>query len=261
MLRARRWFAMRVAAIALLLAAAGCVSRSEHQETVALLEECRTDKVAAQTSTTSCEERFAREVKRWDDMDVVVAQVLPQSLAEFKSEREEILKLVPDAAREEVGKYLDELTDAMGHGFQLLRDQNEDTLLQLEMAQTKLDSLQARTDSIGTQTTSIGDTLEGSLREAIDVQRGMRQRASDLVAMVQEFDKSHVSVKASESRLKLNRNQRETIEQFHARLIGELTALQASAPSGAPAGDAGSAPTATDALGSPAAESSATDDV
>ena len=222
----------------LLLPLAGCVSRSKFKENDALLAECRTDKVSAQQAMTSCEERFAKEVKRWEDMDAVVASVVPGTLAEFKAEREEILKLVPDTTRKEVEQYIDQLTDAMGRGFQVLRDQNESTSLQLEVAQTKLDALQARADTIGTQTSSINDTLEGSLREAIEAQRQMRQHAIALVGSVQAFDQSYVTVKESDSRLKLNRNQRETIEQFHAKLIGQLTALGSSggdAPTEAPA--------------------------
>jgi hypothetical protein len=221
-------------AVPALLSIAGCASRSELKEAKALLEECRTDKVSAQTAAGSCEERYAKEVRRWEDMDAVVADVVPSTLAEFKSEREEILKLVPEAARQEVSSYLEELTDAMGHGFQVLRDQSEEALLELEVAQTKLDALQARADTIGTQTETIGtqtrsinSTLEGSLREAIEAQRAMRLQASALVGTVQAFDRAHLSDHTSDSRLKLNRNQRETIEQFHARLIGELTALGA----------------------------------
>jgi len=209
----------------LLLPLAGCVSRSTHKETEALLAECRTDKVSAQGAQTSCEERFAKEVKRWEDMDAVVASVVPGTLAQFRSEREEILKLVPETTRKEVQQYIDQLTDAMGRGFQVLRDQNENVALELEVAQTKLDVLQARTDTIGTTTTSINDTLEGSLREAVETQQHMRQQAVALVRTVQTFDQSYVTVKESDSRLKLNRNQRETIEQFHAKLIAELTAL------------------------------------
>jgi hypothetical protein len=212
----------------LLLPLAGCVSRSTHKQTETLLAECRTDKQSAQTAQTSCEERFAREVKRWEDMDTVVASVVPGTLAEFRAEREEILKLVPETTRKEVQQYIDQLTDAMGRGFQVLRDQNENVTLELEVAQTKLDALQARTDTIGTQTTSINATLEGSLRESIEAQQRMRQQAAALVATVQNFDKSYVTVKESDSRLKLNRNQRETIEQFHAKLIGDLTALSGS---------------------------------
>ena len=77
----------------------------------------------------------------------------------------------------------------------------------------------------------------------------MRQEAIALVATVQTFDQTYVSVKESENRLKLNRNQRETIEQFHARLIGQLTALgggaaatEAPAPEAEPAAEAGSDP-------------------
>ena len=224
-------------AVSAVLPLVGCASRSELKEAQALLEECRTDKVSAQTASSSCEERYSKEVRRWEDMDAVVADVVPNTLAEFKAEREEILKLVPEAARQEVGSYLDELTDAMGHGFQVLRDQSENALLELEVAQTKLDALQARADSIGTQTTSINTTLEGSVREALEVQRAMRLDISALVGTVQAFDRAHLSDHESESRLKLNRNQRETIEQFHAKLIGDLTALSAgpkTPPAGAP---------------------------
>jgi hypothetical protein len=220
--------ALAIAALAL-LPTAGCVSRSTHKQTEDLLTECRTDKVAAQTATNSCEERFAKEVKRWEDMDAVVASVVPGTLAQFKAEREDILKLVPETTRKEVEQYIDQLTDAMGHGFQVLRDQNENTALALEVAHTKLDALQARADSIGTQTTSINDTLEGSLRDAIEAQRHMHQQAVELVGTVQAFDQQYVSVKASDSRLKLNRNQRETIEQFHAKLVAQLSAIGGSA--------------------------------
>jgi hypothetical protein len=217
---------------------AGCVSRSKFKENEALLAECRTDKVSAQNASTACEERFAKEVKRWEDMDAVVASVVPGTLAQFKSEREEILKLVPDTTRKEVEQYIDQLTDAMGHGFQVLRDQNENTALALEVAQTKLDALQARADTIGTQTTSINATLEGSLREAIEAQRQMRQQAVAIVGVVQDWDKSYVTVKESDSRLKLNRNQRETIEQFHSKLIAQLSAIGGSSGTSEPAGDA-----------------------
>jgi hypothetical protein len=224
-----RRFALVSEALAVSLVAilplAGCVSRSTHKQTEALLEECRTDKVSAQTAMTSCEERFAKEVKRWEDMDSVVASVVPGTLAQFKAEREEILKLVPDTTRKEVEQYIDQLTDAMGHGFQVLRDQNENTALALEVAHTKLDALQARADSIGSQTTSINDTLEGSLRDAIEAQRHMHQQAIELVGTVQAFDQQFVTVKDSDSRLKLNRNQRETIEQFHSKLISQLSAI------------------------------------
>jgi chromosome segregation ATPase len=229
----------------LLLTLAGCVSRSKLKENEALLAECRTDKVSAQQAMSSCEERFAKEVKRWEDMDAVVASVVPGTLAQFRAEREEILKLVPDTTRKEVESYIDQLTDAMGRGFQVLRDQNESTALQLEVAQTKLDALQARADTIGTQTSSINDTLEGSLREAIETQRRMRQHAIELVGTVQQFDQSYLSVKESDSRLKLNRNQRETIEQFHAKLIGQLTALGSSGGSAEAPADEAPAPAET----------------
>ena len=41
---------------ALALGSAGCVSKSDHETVVAQLEECRTDKTAAQEAAASCED-------------------------------------------------------------------------------------------------------------------------------------------------------------------------------------------------------------
>ena len=225
----------------LLLPLAGCVSRTKFKENEALLAECRTDKVSAQTAMTSCEERFAREVKRWEDIDAVVASIIPVTLTKFRAKHKEGLNLLQETTREEVGRCMDQFTDAMGRGFQVLRDQNESTGLQLEVAQTKLDALQARADNIGTQTSTINETLDGSLRSAVEEQRRMRQEAIALISTVQTFDQTYVSVKEGKNRLKLNRNQRETIEQFHARLIGQLTALGGGAAANRSAGAGGGA--------------------
>ncbi|MDX1384778.1 MAG: hypothetical protein R3190_14090, partial [Thermoanaerobaculia bacterium] len=85
-----------------LLCAVACGESEELVQTRALLEECRSDKVAAQGAASACEDRYAREVRQWEDMEAVVSEVLPQTLADFREEREEILELVPEEARQEV---------------------------------------------------------------------------------------------------------------------------------------------------------------
>ena len=51
----------------------GCAPRSELEATKALLEECRTDKVSAQVAAESCEERYARDVRRWQSLDEIAS--------------------------------------------------------------------------------------------------------------------------------------------------------------------------------------------
>lgn len=218
--------------LCVMLLLTGCASRSELAELRALLEECRNDKLAAQEAVRACEDRFEREVRQWSDLEEVVTTVIPQTIEGFRRERDAIIDLVPEQAREEVGAYLDELTDALGRGFQVLREENESVLLELEIAQTKLDALEARADSIDSQTTAITEVLEGELRRALEdqrraleAQRRVRREVSGLIESVHEFDQRYVSDQESRDRLRLNRRERETIKAFHDDLVGKLSAL------------------------------------
>ena len=209
----------------ILLLVVGCASRSELAETRALLEECRSDKVAAQGATLSCEERYEREVRQWENMESVVSEVIPKTLEEFRDDRQEILDLVPEQARDVVEGHLDELGDVLGRGFQVLREENEAVLLELEVAQSKLDGLEARTDSIDSQATAINATLEGSLRSALEGQAVMRRQATAVIQKLHAFDLDYLSDRDSDQRLKLSRRQREALENFHDAVVADLSAL------------------------------------
>ncbi len=214
-----------VRSLIVLVLIGGCASRSELAEIEALLEECRTDKMAAQGATVSCEERYDSEVRQWQNIEQVVAEVIPRTLEEFRDDRQEILELVPEEARDVVEEQLDEVSDLLGRGFQVLREENDAVLLELEIAQSKLDGLEARTDSIGTQTAAINDTLEGSLRSALEGQAEMRRQATAVIQKLQAFDLEYLSDRSSAERLKLNRRQREAIENFHDAVVADLSAL------------------------------------
>jgi hypothetical protein len=221
--------------VPLLILLTACASRSELQETTALLEECRGDKGTAQDAMRACEDRYQSEVRQWEDMEQVVSQMIPQTLEGFRAEREQILELVPEQAREEVAAYVDELSDVMGRGFQVLREESEATLLELEIAQTKLDALQAATDSLGATTdaidsraAAISETLEGDLREALEAQRRINREAQQLIERIRGFDEQYITHEGSEQRLRLNRRQRELVANFHDVVVSELAAMASS---------------------------------
>ena len=60
--RLQRLGGFRLVALFAILALTSC-SGDELAETQALLDECRTDKVAAQGATNSCEDRYQSEVR------------------------------------------------------------------------------------------------------------------------------------------------------------------------------------------------------
>ena len=219
----------------MLVLVVGCASRSELETVRALLDECRTDKSVAQDAAFSCQDRYDREVRRWEDTDALLAEVLPRAMQDFEKERRRIVELIPEQTRDEVEGYLDGLADGMARGFQVLKEENEAVLLQLEVAQTKLDVLGARTDSLGEQTASLGETaasisthLEEALEERHQREIATRRALAGLVARIHDFDSEFINDRSSPDRLKLNRNQRETIKGFHDLLVTDLSGLSAA---------------------------------
>ena len=158
-------------------------------------------------------------------MEAVVSEVLPQTLADFRSDREEILELVPLEARDQVAEYVEDLSDMMGRGFQVMVEESETTLLELEIAQTKLDALQVTTSSLDSRAAAIADTLEGDLRSTLERQRAVSRDAAAIIEHIRAFDEQYISEQDSEERLRLNRNQRETIAAFHTKVLVDLAAL------------------------------------
>lgn len=237
-----KWSALPlIAAVAL----GGCVSKQAYEQVQAQLEECRTDKTAAQDASAACEQRFEREVGQWDDAEKALAEAVPQSLQQFQEERDKIIELVPEAARQEVRSYLDDFSKSVSRGFQSLQQSQDALRGDNARILAELDTSRQSLAAVGDRTQSIDSTLKQNLQSAnVDRQR-MRASAAAIVQMVQEFDQAYINEKGSDERLSLSRKERETITNFHARLMTSLTALQAQAPEPMPS----EAPAATDAGG------------
>ena len=203
-----------------------CASKAELELAQTLLEECRSDKSLAQEAVLSCRDRYDSEVRRWQDTDALLAEVLPRAMKDFRAERDRIIDLIPKKTRQEVEGYLDELSDAMARGFQVLREENETVFLQLEIAQTKLDVLANQTDSIGEEARSITARLDSALGEQQERALATRRAIAGVVERIHVFDREFINDRDSPERLRLNRNQRETIKGFHDDVIGSLAALQ-----------------------------------
>ena len=223
----------------------GCVSRSRHKTLEAELSECRRDKVAAQEAAQFCNRRYAQEVERWDDIQAVVEEVLPETVKDFEAERDRIVALMPEEVKREVDTYLSSFAQAVARGFDLLTEQNREILGELQLYKASL-------EEVGVRTQSIDDTVKQQLRDAaveVDEAAAVRRRSARLVAEtatalideVHGFDQTYITDRGSGERLKLNRNQRETVALFHDRLVRRLIELRDAAEEGASAAAASAA--------------------
>lgn len=237
---------MKLAAvsIAVVLASTGCVSKQSYELAQTQLEECRADKKAAQDAAAACEERFQREVAQWDDAEKALTEVVPQSLVQLQEERDKILELVPDAARQEVRAYFDDFSKSVSRGFQSLQANQESLRADNARILAELDTARLSLAAVGDRTQSIDTTLKGNLQSANQDRQRMRAAAASIAQMVQEFDQSYINEKGSGDRLSLSRKERETIINFHARVAAALAALQADEPASVPAAAEPAAPAA-----------------
>ncbi len=220
-------------ALAALLMTTGCVSRARHRSVEAELAECKSDKLAAQEASQFCNRRYAREVERWDDIQQVVEEVLPQTVKDFEAERDRIVAMMPEEIRREVDTYLSSFATAVARGFDRLTEQNREILAELKLYKSGL-------DEVGVRTRSIDETVTASLREsavqleeaAVERRRVAREVAAAAAALIDEiqgFDQTYLSDKESSERLHLRRRQRETLTGFHDRLMRALVELRDAA--------------------------------
>jgi hypothetical protein len=201
----------------------GCVSKSRHQLLQAQVDECRQDKQKAQEAADFCERRFAKEIERWDDIQAVVEEALPQTIREFEAERTRILELIPAGVQQEVNDYLSGFSLAVARGFDELNGQNQKILTELSVYKASLEEVGVRTQSIDETVTAQLQESNAARREA---ERSVAKVTAELIDEIQEFERTFISDKSSRERLKLNRNQRETVALFHDELVRRLVDLR-----------------------------------
>ena len=206
------------------LALAGCVSKSAHEAVQVQLDECRADKQASQSAADACEKRYDREIARFDTLDSTLEEVVPEALATFRAEREEILEQVPVQVRDEVESYLDEFATAVARSFQRLSDDNEKILSELGTAKIELAKLSADTEAL--ISAGVDSTIQ-EVREGQASRQDLDARSAAIVATILQFDRTRINCKDCGERLRLNKKEIQAITAFHSKLIEDLQGFAA----------------------------------
>lgn len=201
------------------LSLSGCVSKSAHEAIQSQLDECRADKQAAQGASEACEKRYDREIARFDTLDSTLEEVVPEALATFRAEREEVLEQVPVQVRDEVESYLDEFATAVARSFQRLADDNEKILGELGAAKVELAKLGADTEAM--IAAGVDSTIQ-EVREGQASREVLQARSANIVAMILEFDRTRINCKDCDNRLRLNKKEIQAITAFHSTLVENL---------------------------------------
>lgn len=212
--------------VAVLIATAGCVSKSEYEAAQAELTQCQEEKAQAEAKVISWEQRFDREAQRWEVVGASVTEQLPRALNELNDERDRIVEMVPEQVRGQVTKYLDEYFATVMAGFDRLASDNSDIRMELTATRTVLESL-------GTDTRAISQSIDTTLQDERakrqqeqDKRDAVAAQIADVVALLTEFNNTRINCRQCPDRLKLNRKERETISAFHSELTTQLSQIQ-----------------------------------
>ena len=215
-----------ILALALIVLATGCASKTDLEAAQTELAACREETVRLEGSVVAWEERFDRESSRWVELEASVSEALPRALNEFHTERERIIELVPEQVQGEIEAYLEDYFKAVAKGFSVLSEDNAAIKTQLQATHKAL-------QAVGADTRAIGITIDRTVAEERAKREGEQARRervtaqlAKLVDQVVEFDQSRINCKECPERLKLNRNQRETVLGFHAELMADLAEVQ-----------------------------------
>jgi len=212
-----------VVPLVVVLGLTGCVAKSTHRAVEERLAQCEQEKAGLQEQVTAWESRFDQQSQRWETMQSTVTEALPQALREMNAERDRIVKLVPLQVQQEVEQYLDRYFDTVMKGFQKLQQDNDTLRGELVATNQKLDSLGVDTSDIR----STASTIDTKLEQEREKRRATAAHVADINQMLTNFDQSRVNCKDCPDRLKLNREERETITAFHQQLSNALASLQA----------------------------------
>lgn len=219
--------------------AAGCVSRGEHDAVKQQMDTCERDKVAAQSASRDCEARYQAANDRWQNIETQLTSTLPQTLQDFRDERDKIIELVPQQVRDEVAGKLDRYFGTVAREFKKM-DSKLDTLNeQVTRSHSQM------TDLVKDSTQAV-DVKLTETHQAVIAERSRRQdrsrRIASVISEIAWFDQERINCKKCKDRLRFKGDSQAQLLAFHSKLIQDIQALQASEA------DAGSGSVETGAL-------------
>ena len=225
-------------ALTVLLAAVtiGCVSKKDHEALQQQLATCETDKKAAQDASSGFERRLDSDKERWESLNTQLGTVLPQVQQDLEQQRKEIVRLVPEQVRAEVGSRLDKhfakLAATMTQVGQDMQAQVASLDEQLTAARQEIQELKGQTSTVESKVDATHEALVNNNRKLEQRLADQGSRAGALTARITAFDTSHLTCNGCPDKLKMKDSSREALLALHADLLKALSDLQATQASG-----------------------------
>jgi chromosome segregation ATPase len=210
----------------------GCVSKKDYESVQQQLATCESDKKAAQDSASGFERRLDSDKERWESLNTSLGAVLPQVQADLETQRKEIIKLVPEQVRGEVGARLDRHFSSIASQLttvgKQMQEEVEGLKTQLTAAQAQITELRSQTTVVETKVDATHEAVTGDNHKLEQRLADQGKRAQDLTAQITQFDTTYLTCADCPEKLKMKDTSREALLKLHADLLKALSSLQAS---------------------------------
>lgn len=206
------------------LVVAGCgVSKGDHEQVVAELEECRAESARWESLyQESVEERRVA-------LDQAL-ELLPAAHEELRSEIDlrlgEATQQLDETLKAEVQKSVYELAEAMASGYNMLQQENERLQTQLAESRGLIESVLEKTDTIEQAAGAIEERV-GVEREAfLAARQSLLLEIGEVEAFLRDWQYKYVDCRECEERLRINKREREALARFYDEVVSRLAAVR-----------------------------------
>jgi hypothetical protein len=206
------------------LLAAGCgVSKKDHAQTVAELEECRAESLRWESLYQESVE------ERRQALDEALA-MLPAAQQELRSQIDlhlaEVTAALDETLKSEVQESIYELAEAMASGYNMLQQENRTLQAQLGESRRLIESVLEKAGTIE-QTTGTIEERVGAEKEAfVAARQGLLLEIGEVEAFLRDWQYMHLDCKECVERLHINKRERDALAKFNDEMVARLVAVR-----------------------------------
>lgn len=218
----RRRLMLAVPLVTLLVAGCG-VSKGDHEQVVADLEECKAEALRWESLyQESVEERRVA-------LDQAL-EMLPAAHAELRSQidlrLDEVTQALDETLRAEVQESVYELAEAIASGYNMLQQENQRLQAQLTESRGLIETVLERTGSIEEKAGTIEDRVGAEKDAFLASRQALLLEIGEVEAFLRDWQYTHVDCRECTERLRINKRERDALAQLSDELIARLAAVR-----------------------------------
>ena len=208
----------------MVLLAAGCgVSKKDHAQMVAELEECKAQSLRWESLYQESVEERRRA------LDEALA-MLPAAQQELRSQIDvhlsEATAALDETLKAEVQESVYELAEAMASGYNMLQQENRSLQSQLAESRQLIESVLEKAGAIEQTAGTIEERVGAEQDAFIAARQALLLEIGEVEAYLRDWQYMHLDCQECVERLRINKRERDALAQFNDEMIARLAAVR-----------------------------------